>query len=306
MDSIRWEWYGLVLLTLGQIILVLRAPCAGLPDRVWQAWLVGNPALCLAIVTWRPDTWRRHRAWIVPLLRVITHLVPQQRASGKGITGLMLGRPPKEGLHGAMLDAFRLVAGMRMVGNVMATLLVPMPLHVAAATNAAIVLLLRNNEPLCRTELLASPLSKQRLAHLHTLLDACCFMVLPLIPTSSLIGQPGSTAEACSAMLNFVQALCILVPVALLVWTQPPAGQSVSGGQSEQRRQERHQQLENTGQVPEQCGWPAGLVAAWQRVSSGADSFLRWAFLGQGSWVQRGVHLMVLLDGVWLAIKSYT
>lgn len=82
MDPIRWEWYGLVLLTLGQIILVLRAPCAGLPDRLWQAWLVGNPALCLAIVTWRPDTWRRHRAWIVPLLRVITHLVPQQRASG--------------------------------------------------------------------------------------------------------------------------------------------------------------------------------------------------------------------------------
>lgn len=87
MHTLRWEWYGLVLLTLGQIILVLRAPAASLPDRLWQAWLVGNPALCLGIVTWRPDAWRQHRAWMVPLLRIITHLVPQQRSSRVGAAG---------------------------------------------------------------------------------------------------------------------------------------------------------------------------------------------------------------------------
>lgn len=89
MDSLRWEWYGLVLLTLGQIILVLRAPLTGLSDRIWQAWLVGNPALCLAIVTWRPDAWRRHRVWMVPLLRIVTHLVPQQRSSQAGAARCM-------------------------------------------------------------------------------------------------------------------------------------------------------------------------------------------------------------------------
>ncbi len=152
-------------------------------------------------------------------------------------------------------------------------------------------------------QLLASPLSRQRLAHLHTLLDACCFMVLPFTPASLLSDQPGSTAQACSATLNFLQVLCILVPVALLVWTQSPAEQSGSAEQSEQRQQELHQQLENTGQVPEQCGWPAGLAAVLRRASSGADSLLRWTFLVQGGWVQRAVHLMVLFDGVWLAMK---
>lgn len=306
MHTLRWEWYGLVLLTLGQIILVLRAPAASLPDRLWQAWLVGNPALCLGIVTWRPDAWRQHRAWMVPLLRIITHLVPQQRSSRKGITGLMLGKPPRRGLHGALLDCLRLVAGMRMIGNVMATLLVPMPLPVAAVTNAAIVLLLRNNEPLCQTELLSSPLSRQRLAHLHSLLDACCFMVLPLMPASSVVGQPGGADQACSAALNFVQALCIVLPVALLVWIEPPQCAPVADHRWLEAQPLQHQRHAVTAEVQEGCGWQAGLAAAWRRASIGADSLLRWAFYSKGSWVQRGVHLIVLLDGVWLAVKSYS
>ncbi|KAL4424669.1 hypothetical protein ABPG77_004476 [Micractinium sp. CCAP 211/92] len=306
MNSARCEWYSLVIITVGMAIVALRAPLNGLhglQGRLWQATLVGGPAMCLAASTWRPGAWHRHRAWAVPAIRVGTHLVPMQRSAQTGGAALLLGRPAQEGLPGVALDAFRLMVGTRLLGNVLATLMVPLPLPVAAATNAATVLLTRNNQQLCQTELLASPLSRQRLAHLHTLLDACCFMVLPFTPASLLSDQPGSTAQACSATLNFLQVLCILVPVALLVWTQPPAEQSGSAEQSEQRQQELHQQLENTGQVPELCGWPAGLAAVLRRASSGADSLLRWTFLVQGSWVQRAVHLMVLFDGVWLAMK---
>ncbi|KAL4420401.1 hypothetical protein ABPG75_010057 [Micractinium tetrahymenae] len=311
MNSLRWEWYGLVLLTLGQIILVLRAPVAGLHDRLWQVWLVGSAALCLAIVTWRPDAWRRHRAWMVPLIRVATHLMPHQRSSQVGIGGLVLGRPPRRGLRGALLDALRLVTGMRLVGNVMAALLVPLPLPVAAATNAIVVLLMRNNQGVCQTQLMASPLTQQRLAHLHSLLDACCFMVLPLAPAYWMAGQPGErAAQACGAVLNFVHALCIVVPVALLAWTQPPPqspARGASGPEPEQQqwRQLRRQQQQQQRWQPH-SGWKAGLAAAGRRANSGAHSLLLSASVCKGSWVHRGVHLVVLLDGIWLAIKAFS
>lgn len=84
MNSSRCEWYSLVIITIGQAIVALRAPLEGLLGRLWQAWLVAGPGLCLAASTWRPRAWQQHRAWAVPAIRIGTHAMPPQRSAQVG------------------------------------------------------------------------------------------------------------------------------------------------------------------------------------------------------------------------------
>jgi len=74
------KWAGM-LLSVGQALLWLRAPKPSLADHAHQAILVSG-ALAITLMAWlAPHQYQRCRAWMVPLLRVGTHLMPVQRST---------------------------------------------------------------------------------------------------------------------------------------------------------------------------------------------------------------------------------
>lgn len=130
----------------------------------------------------------RPTSFVIPVLQVGAlglACVPPQT----GAAGLILGRPAQGGLRGAALDAFRLVLGTRLLSNALATLMVPLPLPVAAVTNAATVLLTRNNEQLCQTEVGAV------LCHA----GLCCAMLGYAVPRCALLPLVMPCSAGCCA-----------------------------------------------------------------------------------------------------------
>lgn len=74
---------------------------------------------------------------------------PPMQAS---LAGLLMSRPPKPGVLGAVVDMGRLLTGTRLLGNVMVTLVHPLPLGIQACTHVLLIGLTRNNERYCQTE----------------------------------------------------------------------------------------------------------------------------------------------------------
>ena len=74
--------------------------------------------------------------------------MPLQAASA----GLLMRHTPSPGLLGLLRDALRLLQGIRLLSNSLITLVFPLPLPLAAATHLSVVLLTRNNEQYCQTQ----------------------------------------------------------------------------------------------------------------------------------------------------------
>ncbi|PSC70677.1 hydrogenase [Micractinium conductrix] len=112
-------------------------------------------------------------------------------------TALVLERPARPGLRGALTDLLRIGAGTRVLAQLTITLFVPLPPVATLATHSAITALTWNSAGYCSSQLLRHPLTRRRLA---TLVGALEQARLPLAAVQPLAGQLGP------ALFRIVQA----------------------------------------------------------------------------------------------------
>ncbi|PSC71686.1 KRAB-A domain-containing 2-like [Micractinium conductrix] len=179
--ALREKRRAALLVSAGQLIVWVRSPKPhGAYDHATQAAITAF-TLLFAALAWRaaPATFRRHRLWLGPLLRITSMALPRQRSATSAAGGLMMAQPPSPGLLGAAGDFLRLLLGTRLLSTCAITLLFRLPLPLAAATHTAVVLLARNNAAYCEAQLLAAPLAQERIAALVAALDVSTLAVLP-------------------------------------------------------------------------------------------------------------------------------
>ena len=172
-DAATLERGVALLVAGGQLVVWARAPTPSLAEHARQAVLVA----CALLPPLMGAAYRRHRLWLIPLVRTGVFLMPSQRSAQvrsraqmhaqgsrqpgppsvatleqEGAAGIMISRPPTPGMRGLAVDVVRLLVGLRLASAVLITLLIRVPLPIAACAHACVVLLTRNNEAYCASQ----------------------------------------------------------------------------------------------------------------------------------------------------------
>ena len=133
-------------------------------------------------------------------------LLPVQAQSA----ALLMSRTPHPGIRSAAGDWLRVLIGTNLISSCLLTLLVPLPLPLAAATHAALLLLTSNTAGICRSEVGAGGARElPRVPHWHTghmaVQQSACVCVplaivhprtFPMHPPS--LARPPARLPACS------------------------------------------------------------------------------------------------------------
>ncbi|KAL4420402.1 hypothetical protein ABPG75_010058 [Micractinium tetrahymenae] len=186
------ERQAAVLLSIGQVVLWMRMPASSWADHAHQALATVAAAAIAAAAFLQPAGYARLRLWLIPVCRIGLHLMPSQRSAATGSSGLLMSRAPQPGLAGAAMDAVRLGLGLRLLPNSLISLLFRLPLLLGIATHTAVVLLTRNNEEYCQSQLLSHPVAQERIVALWTAMDVSSLAISPLAP----VLHAGATAGA--------------------------------------------------------------------------------------------------------------
>ncbi|KAL4419852.1 hypothetical protein ABPG75_006950 [Micractinium tetrahymenae] len=229
---------------------------ASLPgsERFQRVLSIFFAASMYVLHTVAPVTYLRWRAHSLGLYRIAFFAFPLLRKA-RGIQKV-LDADPQPGLHGALKDLFKVVWGSRLVAVFLSSLMTPLPLmplvphllvqvySVPTLVQVYSVALVRANDSLCATPLLAHPATAARISALHQAMHLAS-MVLPgsIGQSISPALQASQQGQQCEAILTFLFIVTgLLFPIACLLATEPAHSLHAWEARRQQQQQQQQQQ----------------------------------------------------------------